>query len=196
MNLKFGKSRAQFFSAFQGIDQQLLFSFLAILSIGLIMVYSSSISHADFKYSDNLFYLKRHLMFLILGAAVSTIIVLIPSHIWSKLGIFIFILSIFLLIAVLFTPKINGSRRWISLGFFNLQSAEFAKFAIIIFLASYLEKHHQKLKNQWRSVLSPLIIISLVVLLLFRQPDYGSIVVISITAFCMLFIVGIPLWQF
>jgi cell division protein FtsW len=160
------------------------------------MVYSSSISHADFKYSDNLFYLKRHLMFLILGAAVSTIIVLIPSHIWSKLGIFIFILSIFLLIAVLFTPKINGSRRWISLGFFNLQSAEFAKFAIIIFLASYLEKHHQKLKNQWRSVLSPLIIISLVVLLLFRQPDYGSIVVISITAFCMLFIVGIPLWQF
>jgi len=196
MNLKLGQSRVPFFGSIHSIDHQLLFAALAILSIGLVMIYSASISHADFKYNDSFFYLKRHLIFLLLGIVVATIFLITPSHIWYKLGIPIFVVSILLLITVLFSPKINGSRRWISLGFINLQAAEFAKFAVIIFLAGYLEKHQQKLKVSWKSVLPPIFIISLVVLLLFKQPDYGSMVVISTTVFCMLFIVGVPLWQF
>ena len=196
MNMEFVKRKTSFFDSLHGIDQQLLFAVLAILSIGLVMIYSASISHADFKYNDNLFYLKRHLIFLLLGIAVAFIFLITPSWVWCKLGTPIFIVSILLLIAVLFAPKINGSRRWISLGFINLQAAEVAKFAVIIFLAGYLQRHQQKLKESWKSVFSPLFVIALVVLLLFKQPDYGSMVIISTTVFCMLFIVGVPLWQF
>jgi cell division protein FtsW len=196
MNMEFVKRKTSFFDSLHGIDQQLLFAVLAILSIGLVMIYSASISHADFKYNDNLFYLKRHLIFLLLGIAVAFIFLITPSWVWCKLGTPIFIVSILLLVAVLFAPKINGSRRWISLGFINLQAAEVAKFAVIIFLAGYFQRHQQKLKESWKSVLSPLFVIGLVVLLLFKQPDYGSMVIISTTVFCMLFVVGVPLWQF
>ena len=196
MNIKSEHTGITFFSSLKNIDQQLVFAVLAILSIGLVMIYSASISHADLKYSDSFFYLKRHFIFLMLGGLITIIFLFTPSRVWYKLRVFIFLVSILLLVAVLFTPKINGSSRWISLGFINLQAAEFTKFAIIIFLAGYLERHQEKLKNQWRSILPPLIIVGLIVLLLLKQPDYGSIVVISTTVFCMFFIAGVPLWLF
>jgi len=196
MNSRAGQSKSNLSNSLLNIDQQLLFAVLAILTVGLVMIYSASISHADVKYGDSFYYLKRHLVFLLLGVVVVLIFLVIPSKIWCRLGKPIFWLTILLLIAVLFTSKINGSRRWISLGVMNLQAAEVAKFSVILFMAGYLERYQEQLRVQWKSTFMPLAMVSFVIVLLFFEPDYGSMVVISATVFCMLFIVGVPLWLF
>ena len=196
MNSRAGQSKSNLSNSLLNIDQQLLFAVLAILTVGLVMIYSASISHADVKYGDSFYYLKRHLVFLLLGVVVVLIFLVIPSKIWCRLGKPIFWLTILLLITVLFTSKINGSRRWISLGVMNLQAAEVAKFSVILFMAGYLERYQEQLRVQWKSTFMPLAMVSFVIVLLFFEPDYGSMVVISATVFCMLFIVGVPLWLF
>jgi cell division protein FtsW len=196
MNSRAGQPKNNLLNPLLNIDQQLLFAVLAILTVGLVMIYSASISHADIKYGDSFYYLKRHLVFLALGVVVVLSFLVVPSRIWCRLGKPIFWVTILLLIAVLFTSKINGSRRWISLGVMNLQAAEVAKFSVILFIAGYLESHQEQLRVQWKSTFMPLAMVSFVIVLLFFEPDYGSMVVISATVLCMLFIVGVPLWQF
>ena len=196
MNSRPLQPREGFLRSLQCIDQPLLFAMLAILTIGLVMIYSASISHAQVEYGDGFYYLKRHLIFLVLGMITAAIILAAPSRIWYRLSPPLFIVTVLLLLVVLFTPEINGSKRWISLGPFNLQAAEVAKFTVILFLAGYLERHQEQLRAEWRSVFKPLVVVGLVIILLFFEPDYGSMVVISATVFCMLFIAGVALWQF
>ena len=196
MNSRLLQPKKSVLHSMQGIDQTLLFAMLAILTIGLVMIYSASISHAQVKYGDSFYYLKRHLIFLMLGMIIATIFLAAPSRIWYRLGAPLFIATVVLLLAVLFTSEINGSKRWISLGFLNLQAAEVAKFTVILFMAGYLERHQEQLRAEWKSVFKPLIVVGVVVVFLFFEPDYGSMVVISATVLCMLFIAGAALWQF
>ena len=72
MNSRAGQPKNNLLNPLLNIDQQLLFAVLAILTVGLVMIYSASISHADVKYGDSFYYLKRHLVFLLLGAVSYT----------------------------------------------------------------------------------------------------------------------------
>ena len=115
MNSRPLQPREGFLRSLQCIDQPLLFAMLAILTIGLVMIYSASISHAQVEYGDGFYYLKRHLIFLVLGMITAAIILAAPSRIWYRLSPPLFIVTVVLLLVVLFTPEINGSKRWISL---------------------------------------------------------------------------------
>jgi len=182
-----------------GLDRSLLLSTLAIVSIGLVMISSASISFAEHSYGDGFFYLKRHLMFLAMGLAVATLFLSVPSRIWYRYGVPLLFLTLLMLLAVLIPGvgrKVNGSQRWIPLGPINLQVSELAKFVVILFMAGYLERHQRQLRVQWQGFMKPVAVLGVMILLLLLEPDFGSAVVMSGTVLGMLFIAGVRLWQF
>lgn len=176
----------------------LLFS-IAIVTIGIIMVSSASISIAERNNSEPFYYLYRQLIATGLGVALGMLVLLTPLYLWQKSGPLVLMIGIMLLIAVLIPgigKEINGSARWISLGVYNLQVSELAKLSMVIYLAGYLVRQNDKLKRSYKGFVIPMIVLAIVAVLLLLEPDMGAAVVISVTALGMLFIGGVRLWQF
>ncbi len=182
-----------------GLDTTLVMVTLALASIGLVMVASSSISYADHTVGDGFYFFKRHLVYLVLAAVVSLVVLRTPSRLWFRYSELIAVLSVLLLVAVLIPGigrEVNGARRWIGLGIINLQVAEVAKLALIVFMAAYLHRHQLEIRNHWLGFVKPMVMLAIVGLLLLLQPDFGSAVVICGTVMGMLFLAGVPLWIF
>lgn len=188
------------FRPFQaGYDQWLLLSMLALLSIGIVIVASASVSIAAVTYGDPLYFIKRHLVYVVLGLLVAVTVAGLPSHLWYHLGPPLLLGALLLLVVVLIPGigrEVNGARRWLAFGSFTLQASEVAKFAMLIFMASYLHRHHMALRQKISAVLVPIAILGMVGLLLLAEPDFGSAVVIGATVMGMLFIAGAQLWFF
>ena len=181
------------------LDRALLLPALAIASIGLVMICSASISFADHSYGDAFFYLKRHLLFLLMGAVVAAVFLNVPSRFWFHYGVPLLVLTMLLLVAVLIPGvgrRVNGSQRWIPLGPLNLQVSEIAKFVMILFTAGYLERYQRELRENWRYFAKPIGLLGVVAMLLLLEPDFGSSVVMAATVMGMLFMGGARVWQF
>lgn len=181
------------------LDRALLLPALAIASIGLVMICSASISFADHSYGDAFFYLKRHLLFLLMGAVVAAVFLNVPSRFWFHYGVPLLVLTLLLLVAVLIPGvgrRVNGSQRWIPLGPLNLQISEIAKFVMILFTAGYLERYQRELRENWRFFAKPIGLLGVVAVLLLLEPDFGSSVVMAATVMGMLFMGGARVWQF
>ena len=181
------------------IDISILIPVLSLISIGIVMIASASLSVSEFKYSDRLFFLKRHLFYVSLSLICLYIVFRIPTNVWGKCSSYLILACLFLLGLVLI-PGIgierNGSQRWLNIFGFTFQVSEWVKLSFIIFLAHYinLNKKSFLLKHQ------PIIKISLLFLvvsaLLIAEPDFGSFVLIGFTLISMLFISGIKLRYF
>ncbi|GAA5523929.1 putative peptidoglycan glycosyltransferase FtsW [Microbulbifer aestuariivivens] len=168
------------------------FSVLALVSIGVVMVASASIAFASDAYADPWFFLKRHLMYLVVGALVAVVVSQIPLSVWSRLSWPLLLFSGLLLLIVLVPGigrEVNGSRRWLSFAPITVQPAEVAKFCLLVFFASFLTRRNQQLRH-WSSFMVPVVILGLVAVLLLLQPDFGSVVVISGTVLAMVFLAG------
>lgn len=198
--LKPGQSWRDIFRPFQrGYDHWLLLSVVALISLGVVMVASASVSIAAVNYGDPLFFIKRHLFYLALGLVAVVLVAGFPSHLWYRLAPLLLLGALALLVVVLIPGigrEVNGARRWLVIGPFTLQASEVAKFAMLVFMARYLHRHHVQLRQQPAAVLVPLSILVLTGLLLLAEPDFGSAVVIGATVMGMLFIAGAQLWLF
>ena len=173
-------------------DWVLPFSVVALASIGIVMVASASIAFATDVYGDPWFFLKRHLMFLSLGALVALVVSQVPLSAWSRLSWPLLLFSCLLLLVVLVPGigrEVNGSRRWLAFGPITVQPSEVAKFCLLIFFASFLTRRNHQLRH-WSSFMVPVVILGLVAMLLLMQPDFGSVVVIAGTALAMVFLAG------
>jgi len=191
--------RSHFSGFAEGLDRSLLLATLAIATIGLVMISSASISFAEHSYGDGFFYLKRHLMFLVMSLTVAIVFLSVPSRIWYRYGVPLMLITLLMLLAVLIPGigrKVNGSQRWIPMGPINLQVSEVAKFVVILFMAGYLERHQRHMREQWQGFMKPVAVLSVMIFLLLLEPDFGSAVVMSGTVLGMLFIAGVRLWQF
>ena len=181
------------------IDSGILLPVIALLSIGLVMVASASFSFAEYKFNDEFFFVRRHLVYLLIAGAGLLVGLLVPSNFWATYSRLWIVLS-FAALALVLVPgigrELNGSRRWISLGGFTLQVAELVKLATVIFLADYLQRHREVLASNWKEIARPLSVLGLFVLMLMLQPDFGSVVVLCGTVMAMLFLGGAKLWQF
>ncbi|MFC6632524.1 putative lipid II flippase FtsW [Microbulbifer taiwanensis] len=176
----------------KNLDWLLPFCVLALVSIGVVMVASASIAYAADVYGDPWFFLKRHLMYLGVGALAALVVSQVPLSIWSSLSWPLLLFSCLLLMAVLVPGigrEVNGSRRWLALGSITVQPAEVAKFCLLVFFASFLTRRNQQLRH-WSSFMVPVVILGLVAMLLLLQPDFGSVVVISGTVLAMVFLAG------
>jgi cell division protein FtsW len=180
-------------------DRYLLLAVFGILAMGLIMVASASMAISESQFNNPFHYLFRQLMFLGLSAIAVSIILRVPVAKWEKIGPAIFLTALILLVLVLIPGigrVVNGSRRWLGFGSFGLQVSEFAKFAIIVFMAGYLVRRQEEVRTQIKGFIKPMLLLGVVAILLLLQPDFGATSVIVITVMGMMFLSGVKLRQF
>ncbi|MEO8144783.1 MAG: putative lipid II flippase FtsW [Betaproteobacteria bacterium] len=177
-------------------DRSLAWAALLLVSLGLVMVYSSSIATAETsRHAGNnpAYFLLRHSMFLTLALGAATAVFLVPVRIWQTAAPWFFAACIVLLVLVLIPGigrEVNGARRWLNLGIANMQPSELMKLAVVLYAADYTVRKHAVLKNFRRGLLPLLAVMLVVAWLLLREPDFGAFVVVAMTAFGVLFLGG------
>jgi cell division protein FtsW len=183
-------------------DELLTWVVLALLSIGLVMVYSASIATAEeskFTGFHSTYYLLRHSMFVLVGIVSGMVAFQVPVQTWQKLAPYLFILGVVLLVLVLIPGvgrAVNGSRRWLSLFVINLQPSELMKLFAVLYAADYTVRKaivkHTFIKAFW-----PMFVVMVMVgMLLLLEPDMGAFVVICAIAICTLWLGGFNLKVF
>lgn len=180
-------------------DRYLLAAVMGLVSIGLLMVASASMVISDRTFGEPFYFLIHQTVFLIAGILFSWFLFRFSMDQWKSVSAQLLLLSLLLLSMVLVPGighQVNGSMRWIGIGPLGLQVSEFAKLAMIIYLASYLVRRHEEVKNRIRGFLKPLLIIGVMAILLLKEPDFGAMAVIVTTALGMLFLAGVRIWQF
>lgn len=180
-------------------DKALVFAGVALMVIGYLMVSSASL-HLGEKLTGNLFhYPVRQLIHIALGVIAGGIVCLIPMSFWEKAGPALFIVGLIFLVIVLIPGvgiKVNGSMRWISLVGVRIQVSELIKFIVVIYMASFVTRHHDFVKESAYGLLRPLLLLSSACVLLLLEPDMGSAVVILTIAMGVMFLSGARLQQF
>lgn len=178
-------------------DRQLVWIALALMVTGLVMVTSASVPVAT-RLTDMPFYFAlRHGFFLVCALVIASFVIQVPLARWRQFSVPMLLISMLLLVVVLLVGRsVNGASRWIPLGIFNLQPAEVAKLSLFIFLAGYLVRQYQQVRESFFGFIKPLIVLAVLAVLLLQQPDLGSFVVMFVTTVGMLFIAGAKLWQF
>jgi cell division protein FtsW len=175
-----------------GVDSVLLGVFISLLMLGLVMVFSSTISMGDSDLHTNMSHFWRQVVYVIMGVSISVAISTIPIWVWQKSSILLLILAFALLILLLMIGvEVNGSRRWLSVFGFRVQPAEFAKLAMVIYAASYLTRKQAQIEQFTQGILNIGIVLALLGFLLLLQPDFGSFVVITAVVGLMMFLGGI-----
>jgi cell division protein FtsW len=175
-------------------DKPLLFITLLLLAIGLIMVLSTTAIRAGEIYHQPFYFFLNQAIGAILGLIFLFIIISQRSPFYQN-PLFIFgllLLSFLLLGLCLLMPAFRHTHRWVYFFGLRFQPSELAKFSLIFFLAYYLSKRPDRLGNI-KTFLIPLVTIGVFVLLIIREPDYGTAFFIFLLAVIILFIGGIPL---
>ncbi|MDL2209210.1 putative lipid II flippase FtsW [Desulfovibrio sp. OttesenSCG-928-O18] len=168
-------------------DYWLLGLALILLSLGLMTLLSASGIVAERIYSDPLYFFKRQLLFAAAGILAMTAVALLPRPILYKLQYPALLLALVLLLLTL-TPlaaKVKGARRWLSFGPFGIQPMEFAKIALVMYLAYFMSTKQAMIKTFSRGVIPPFAVTALFCLLLLMQPDFGGAAVLSLLLFFM-----------
>ena len=174
-------------------DSPLSIACACLLFIGYVMVASSSI-HIGNKLLDNIWnYPLKQMIHIALGLVLGSYIATIPMQRWEKLGPLLFLIGLLLLIIVLIPGlgvKVNGSTRWLSLWGLRIQVSELVKFFAVIYMAGYITRHQQALRESAFGLAKPLMLFSVASVLLLMEPDFGSAVVILIIAMGVMFLDG------
>jgi cell division protein FtsW len=180
-------------------DYLLLGSIIALLIIGIIVVFSSSYVWSDYKFGDAAFYLKRQLLFTVAGIVSMSFIMLVPYTAWKKYAKLILI-ACFVLLFLVLIPGIGmvrgGAQSWIGVGAFSIQPSEFMKLGLIIFLAAYLSSNQKYITSFKKGFLPSLILIFTAFGLIMLQPDLGTGMVLVLTCILMIFTAGAKLSHF
>lgn len=181
----------------QPYDRQLLIVTFILMCVGMVIVSSSSIPEGIALSADPFRFPKRQAFYLILCLMLLCGVVSVPMKRWYDHQSIILSLAFLGMIAVLLVgTEVNGAHRWLRLGPANIQPSEFAKPAIIFFLASYLYRRQKEVIDTIKGFMKPLIILFAFALLLMLQPDLGSTVVIVVIMMGMLFIANAKLISF
>ena len=188
-------------------DVSLAWTAILLLAIGVVMVYSASIVMAESSASTGFrawYFLVRHAIFVGIGVIAAFIAFQVPMKAWQRLAPWLFIGGALLLLLVLIPGigrSVNGSRRWLSLGFVNLQPSELMKLAVVLYAASYAVRKaaflhaEQPLKHTLVRGFAPLFFVMVAIgSLLLLEPDFGAFVVIVAIAFGILFLGGLD-WR-
>ena len=179
------------------VNSILLFTFL-LLFIGLLMMTSASVEIASSQYSDPFFFLKRQLVFSAVGIFVLVVTLHIPVTTWRAQSWYLLMGSFALLLLVLVPgvgESVKGSTRRIDLVVFDLQPSELAKVFIVIYLAAFLERQLDEVREKWSGFYKPLLVVGAAVALFHFQPDHGTMVILTLTALCMIFLAGAKLYR-
>lgn len=177
----------------QSIRRSVFITVFILLMFGAVMIYSSSAIYAYEHFGDSAFFLKRHLVFLFLGFLLMLFTMSFSVKRAKEKAKPLLAGAIFLLLIILI-PKVGfsagGARRWFRIGFLSLQPSEFAKFALIIYLASFLSRKGYRIKDFFYGYLPCVLVASLTCFLILLQPDFGTAVAIFCVSFLIIFVAG------
>ena len=174
-------------------DSWVLVPALMLLAIGIIMVGSASVAIAEKQGVSTYYYLSRHLIYITLGVLLALMFRVIPVAFLERLSRPMMLLSALLLLAVLIPGighTVNGSTRWIRLGFVNFQVVEAVKLMVIIYLSGYLARKTGLVQTKFFDTFKPLLFAGLLSGILLLQPDKGSAAVITAIVAGMVWLAG------
>jgi cell division protein FtsW len=177
----------------QRLDLALLLPAIALALIGYVMITSASMDVVAVKFNDPFYQSKRQLLFMVLGVASLLVCLMIPVDVWHKQSPWLLLLAVLLLIAVLIPGlgrSVNGSTRWIPIGPLSLQPSEFAKLAVVTFMAGYLVRRQDEVRTQFSGFLKSLVVLGLFIVLFLLEPDFGAVVVMMAAVLGMFFLGG------
>jgi cell division protein FtsW len=181
----------------QGFDQALVWVVVALLAVGMVMVYSASVALPDnpkFARYTPTHFLSRQMISIALALVVALVVVQVPVAFWEKASPWVFVVALLLLVMVLipFIGKgVNGAHRWIPILIMNFQPSELAKLGIAMYAAGYMVRKMEVKENFIRAVLPMAVSIAVVGLLLLAEPDMGAFMVIAAIAMGILFLGGV-----
>jgi cell division protein FtsW len=178
------------------LDYPLIIAALALLGFGIVMVASASLHRVE---AAPFHFVIRHLVAIGLGLTAALVISQIPIEVWERSGIMLYLFGLFLLVLVLVPGigrEVNSATRWIPLGPFTLQSSEFMKFFMVIYVGGYLVRRQMEVRHTLWGVAKPAILLGIASFLIIQQPDYGTTALMIAVALGMLFMGGVPIWQF
>jgi cell division protein FtsW len=180
-----------------GFDQAMVWVVVALLALGLVMVYSASVALPDsprFARYQPTHFLSRHVFAIAIAALAAAVTLRVPMSVWEKYAPLLFVVSLVLLVFVLIPgigKGVNGARRWIPLGVMNFQPSELAKLAIALYAAGYMVRKMEVKEDFWRAVTPMGVAVVLLGVLLLAEPDMGAFLVIATIAMGILFLGGV-----
>lgn len=166
---------------------------LVLLSGGVVMVYSASAIMAAERLHDPFHFLKKQLVWAGVGGLALWAALRTDYRRLERLMKPALVLAVVLLLLVLVPPfgqSINGTRRWLRMGPASFQPVELAKLALVVYLAGFLARHADRLREFRRGVLPPLLVAGFLAVLVLQQPDLGNCLALIAVTFALLFLAG------
>ncbi|MFC1585182.1 FtsW/RodA/SpoVE family cell cycle protein [Fibrobacterota bacterium] len=174
-------------------DSLFLMGVLALVGIGIVIIYSSSGAYAESRGHPDTFYLFHHLKKVVLAFAALILGMLVDFQTWKKLArpaVFIVMGFLVFLITAKGISDIHGAKRWISFAGFGLQPSELAKIAVVFFLANFLTEKQDVIRHFRKGLLASLIIVGIISSLVLLQPDYSTAAIILCISIALIFAGG------
>jgi cell division protein FtsW len=175
------------------IDRVLFTATLLLICVSVVMVYSASAVVALERFQQPYLFLTKQALWSVLGLAVLLVSIRVDyrtyrneAFIWSLLG-----LVVLMLVAVLFSAPVNGTRRWFGIGGLGIQPSELAKVACVFFTALMLERRMHRIDDLSYSLTPIGLIVGLVVALILLQPDFGTSISLALVVAVMIFAAGL-----
>lgn len=180
------------------VDTTLLLITVSLTCIGVVMVYSSSAIMAAERFHDGFYFLKRQLLYTLIGFVLMAVATYFNYKNWRKLAV-ISLLGSIVLLALLFVPgfgvRVGGAMRWLRLPGLTVQPAELVKLTLVLYLAHSLTRKREKVRSLLKGYLPYMIVLGLLLGMLLKQPDLGSAIIIAGVALAMLIVAGVR-WRY
>jgi rod shape determining protein RodA len=171
-------------------DLVLVGTALLLALTGVVMIYSATKGWLALDGDDPRYFLKRQAIFVVIGVVVMVVMTLFDYRKLEQVSTVLYVGILFALVAVLATPERQGAQRWFPIGPLQLQPSEFATLVLIVAIATYCARRPEGLV--FRDLVRLVLMATLPILLVFKQPDLGTAIVLTIILLVMLAVAGMP----
>ena len=190
------KKKLKFFDIGLGLDMPFCLLVLVLLTVGIIMMFSASYPIAYAETGDSYYYLKRQVIFAVIGIGAMIGLSFVNYRIFYRFAKLLLAISYGALVLVLFLPGVNGVHRWIGFTSFNIQASEITKFCIIVFFAYWGTKYADKMRYMKYSFIPGMLVFGTTAILLILEPHFSCTVIVFLLVLVMLFISGMDVKYF
>jgi len=180
----------------RSVRLNILITTVILICVGIIMIYSASSIYALERYKDSMFFLKRHLTFVLIGGIATFFIMGVDYRVLKKYARPMLMFSVILLLLVLFPGigrEVAGAKRWFRFGPVSFQPSELMNLVLIIYVADFISRKKNVIGTFWEGFVPVILVLGTVILLILAQPDLGTAVSLGLVIFIMLFLAGTKL---
>lgn len=177
----------------RGLDPVLTLAGLSLMVVGLVAIASASIEYSEFNFGNPWHHTLRHSIYLAAAGFAAAVAYRVPIDVWQRTSPLWLLLALALLMLVLIPGigrNVNGSQRWLPVGPMTVQPSEFAKFALVLYVAGFLVRHQAAVRSRLEGLLKPVGVLGLMGVLFLFEPDFGATVIATGTVLGMLFLAG------